>query len=221
MMLIFVSQDEFEITYTNPLSPSFDSAKIVSYVTPCITPRNSNPSFRVYTVDPTTYGVLDYTHYYTNASLLPSIESNAVPNWEKLYSAKEAYGPLVSPVPGVNDELTPAFWSNVTNAFEKSEVEFQKWFSRKRADSPGSLSCTGQCMANEICQMRASREQDNCQPISTGFNKRSVDGIVKSDDDIEVDGDATSLNRQEMAVEHGRVECGSQMAEMFKRIMMS
>ena len=206
-----VNKDEFEITYSNPLKPSFDTAKLVSYVTPCITPRNSNPSFRVYTVDPETYGVIDYTHYYTEAAELPALTAGSTgPVWKKLYSAKETYGPLVTPSPADTDELTPAFWSNVTTAFENNETAFQAWFNRKRANAPGSKICNGTCMADEICQMRASREQDNCQVVQTGLQKRGMDGRSDVQD--------TVVGREEMAVEHGRVECGSRLANLFKHV---
>lgn len=143
----------------------------MSYITPSLTPTSGSPSFRIYSIDPVTYGVLDYTNYIANISS-PTYQNG--PQWVEYYSAKAAYGPYVSPpLTSAAAELTPAFWHNVTVAFQNNNDLFQEYISRKSRGFDVS-SCTGSCQTDEICQLRAAESQYNCVTISPGinFNKR-------------------------------------------------
>lgn len=151
-------KDEFEIAYSTPLDPIADAANMVSYIAPALTPTSGNPSFRVYSVDPVTFAVLDYTVYYTNISS-PNYQSE--PTWEKLYSVKEAYGNLVTPpLTDMAAELTPEFWHNLTVLFENDDELYQTWYARRVRDYTYD-TCTGTCKTNSICQLRASQSQYN------------------------------------------------------------
>lgn len=150
--------DEFEIAYSTPEAPSFETADMTFYIAPSLTPTSGNPSFRVYSVDPVTFGVLDYTVYYTNLSS-PTYQSGPV--WEVLYSVKEAYGSLLTPpVTDPSVELTPAFWHNVTTLFEENDDVFQQYYARKSRNWLFD-TCTDDCKTLEICQLRASQSQYN------------------------------------------------------------
>jgi sphingomyelin phosphodiesterase len=134
------------------------------------------PAFRIYTVDPITFGVLDATTY---AAALPA-SASAAPVWRKYYSAKAAYGPLARPpVTGAAAELTPAFWHTVTAAFELDDAAFQAYYARKnRRANATAAACVGSCKAAEICQLRAAQAQFNCvavTPVIT-FSKRNAHG---------------------------------------------
>jgi sphingomyelin phosphodiesterase len=95
-----------------------------------VTPTSGNPTFRVYDLDPKTLAILDYTVYITNISS-PTYQT-LVPVWEKYYSAKEAYGALVTPpLTDPTAELSPQFWHNVTIVPEEDDVEFQAYNARK------------------------------------------------------------------------------------------
>ena len=131
---------------------------MVSYITPALTPTSGNPTFRVYSVDPVTFAVLDFSVYYANIS---SATYQDGPTWQLLYSAKEAYGSLLSPaVTDASAELTPAFWHNVTVLFENDDAVFQEYYARKSRDY-NLATCTGDCKTNEICQLRAAQAQYN------------------------------------------------------------
>jgi len=131
---------------------------MVSYIAPALTPTSGNPTFRVYSVDPVTFGVLDYTVYYANISS-PTYQSG--PTWEELYSAKEAYGSLVTPaVTDAAAELTPAFWHDLTTLFENDDAVYQAWYARRGRDF-SDVTCTGTCKTASICQLRASQSQYN------------------------------------------------------------
>jgi sphingomyelin phosphodiesterase len=160
-------QDEFEIAYSTPAAPTFSTANMVSYIAPALTPTSGNPTFRVYSVDPVTFAVLDYTVYYANLTS-PTYQSG--PTWEKLYSVKETYGPLVSPpLTDAAAELTPAFWHNLTTIFENDDTVYQAWYER-RGRNYSTATCTGTCKTESICSLRASQSQYNCGVVSPGIN---------------------------------------------------
>lgn len=158
-------KDEFEIAYSDYSSPSPETAVMMSYIAPALTPTSGNPTFRVYSVDPTTFGVLDFTVYIANITS-PTYQDG--PTWYKYYSVKETYGKSL----GVTDsaaELTPAFWHNVTTLFDDDDAVFQEYISRKtRGYSPAN--CTGSCKTGEICQLRAAESQYNCVTITPGIS---------------------------------------------------
>lgn len=195
--------DQFEISYTDYNAQTFQNAIGMSYITPSLTPTSGNPAFRVYEIDPVTFGVLDYTEYTANIALSSFQEG---PKWEKYYSAKAAYGPLVSPAPGPTDELTPAFWHNVTAAFQTNDTAFQEYYLRKsRGYFP--QTCTGTCKTNEICQLRAAESQYNCivPTFGVNFGKRTLK---------KRDGEGVKWES------HNHDDCGaSLMVKMFKAIV--
>lgn len=163
-------KDEWQLAYSNYSDRTAGTATMASYIAPALTPTSGNPTFRVYSVDPVTFAVLDFTVYYANISS-PAYQTDG-PQWEELYSAKETYGaPL-----GVTDpaaELTPAFWHNVTALFEEDDVAFQEYVARKTRDFSGAVrSCTGDCKTLEICQLRAAESQYNCATVTPGINLR-------------------------------------------------
>ncbi|KAJ5884215.1 acid sphingomyelinase [Penicillium tannophilum] len=170
-------KDEFEIAYSDYSNPTADTATMMSYIAPALTPTSGNPTFRVYSVDPVTFGILDFQVYFANMS---SSTYQTKPTWEKYYSAKEAYGSLLSPpVTDSAAELTPAFWHNVTALFESDDSVFQDYVARKSRGWDYS-SCTGTCKTDEICQLRAAESQYNCVEITPGISfkkaKRSTSG---------------------------------------------
>lgn len=140
----------------------------MSYIAPSMTPMSGHPAFRVYTVDPITFGVLDAVTYIANMSD-PSFNSAEGPKWTKYYSAKETYGPLITKGEAAEeDELAPAFWHSVTEVLEKDASAFEEFFARrKRGWAAGS--CEGECKSTEICKLRAARAQDNCVPPGLRF----------------------------------------------------
>lgn len=131
---------------------------MVSYIAPALTPTSGNPTFRVYSVDPVTFAILDYIVYYTNISS-PTYQDGPV--WEKLYSVKEAYGSLLTPpVTDPAAELTPEFWHDVTELFESDDGVYQEWYARRTRDYSFD-TCTGDCKNTSICELRASQSQYN------------------------------------------------------------
>jgi sphingomyelin phosphodiesterase len=165
--------DHFEISYSNYSSQDASNAVMTSYICPSLTPTSGMPSFRVYDVDPDTFGVLDSTTYI--ADMTNAAFQTTGPVWTKYYSAKEAYGSKLNPpVTDPSAELTPAFWHNVTALFESDSDAFNEYISFK-SRGWDVTACTGDCETQEICQLRAARSENNCVVVSPGihFNKRS------------------------------------------------
>ncbi|TVY71539.1 Sphingomyelin phosphodiesterase [Lachnellula suecica] len=176
-------QDEFQLSYSTPAAPSAATANMVSYIAPALTPTSGNPTFRVYSVDPVTFAILDYTVYYANLSS-PTYQTSPV--WEKLYSVKEAYGSLLSPpITDAAAELTPAFWHNLTVLFENDDAVYQDWYARRGRDY-SNATCIGDCKTASICGLRAAQSQYNCGVVTPGVNfKRDEADVASAHSDCE------------------------------------
>ena len=165
--------DHFQISYSSYTARSYTNAKVASYIAPSLTPTSGNPTFRVYTVDPVTFGVLDSTTYQADMTN-PAFQTTG-PVWTPYYSAKAAYGPLVSPpLTDPAAELTAAFWHNVTAVLAANQTAFNQYYARK-SRGWDVQSCTGTCATAEVCALQAARAQDNCVVPTPGvnFSKRS------------------------------------------------
>lgn len=176
--------DLFQLSYTNYTDRSHNTAAAVGYITPSLTPTSGPPSFRVYDIDPVTFGVLDYTVYISNTSS-PSFDTN--PKWTKYYSAKSTYAALLtspssssSSSPTTIDptnpttELTPSFWHNLTQSMATNPTIFQGWWTRRKRGFEVE-ECTGECIDQEICKLRAADQVFNCVVASPGIQARKRD----------------------------------------------
>ncbi|KAF4511102.1 hypothetical protein G6O67_002932 [Ophiocordyceps sinensis] len=183
--------DQFEVSYSDYKSRTAANALAVSYIAPSLTPTAGMPSFRVYEVDPDTFGVLDATTYI--ADMEKEAFQTSGPVWTKLYSAKEAYGKALSPpVTDARSELAPAFWHMVTEAFEADDGLFDAYVSRK-SRGWNAATCRDACKAEEICQLRAGRAQDNCYKPAFGFHLQKRDFSAARGEHDECDEPVTPL----------------------------
>lgn len=161
--------DEFEISYSDYNNRNAQNAVGMSYIAPSMTPTSGAPTFRVYSIDPVTYAILDFTDYTTDINATTLV-------WKKYYSAKETYGALLTPpVTAATAELSPAFWHNVTAVFEASDSAFQGYYAR-RSRGFQVKACDAACKAEQICMVRAGESQYNCDQFEIGF------GISKRDE---------------------------------------
>lgn len=171
-------KDEFEIAYNNYYGGNYTKrqgkdAFAVYYITGSMTPLSGNPTFKMFSIDPVTYSVLDFTVYYAD---MYSESYQTGPTWSKLYSAKEAYGTLLNPpVVDPEVELDGEFWHNLTEVFLTNDTAFQQYYKRKSRDYFND-TCTGSCKEQEICQLRAGEAAYNCNKVKPGinFDKRSL-----------------------------------------------
>lgn len=164
--------DAFQVAYSNYSERTFTSALMTSYVGSSLTPTSGMPSFRVYDIDPETFAVLDVTTYSADMGN-PAFQTTG-PVWAKYYSAKETYGPLVSPpVTDSRAELSPAFWHNVTDVLLEDPAQFEAYQVRKSRGWREATSCDEACRTKEVCQLRAGRSEDNCYEPEPGFHFNS------------------------------------------------
>jgi len=129
----------------------------------------------------TAFAVLDYTVYTANLSS-PTYQTSG-PDFQPYYSAKAAYGSLLSPpVTDPAAELTPAFWHNVTALFESDDSVFQTYIDRKQRGYDYE-SCNGTCKTTEICGLRSSQSQYACvgsNPVLQAPSAKRRDVEVKA-----------------------------------------
>ncbi|KAF9269665.1 sphingomyelin phosphodiesterase [Marasmius fiardii PR-910] len=167
-------KDEFQIAYSDYNNQTAANAISVASVGPALTPTSGNPAFKLYEVDPDTFGLMNVRMIFTNTSE-PSFQTH--PQWRELYNTRDLYGPLVELSP--TSELTPGFWHNLTQVFQTNDTVFQLFnslLSREGAVVP----CDGQCKDTRICDLRAFRSENNCDVPTPGakFRKRDVDGMI-------------------------------------------
>jgi sphingomyelin phosphodiesterase len=197
-------RDEFQISYGNYSERGHGNALVMSYIGPSLTPSSGMPSFRVYDVDPVTFGVLDVTQYMADMRS-PDFQTTG-PVWKKFYSAKEVYGSAVEPpVTDPAAELTPGFWHNVTEAFEADDALFHD-FLRRQSRGWLSPSCTGDCKTEQICQLRAARSQNSCYKPGPGLPLQHGEGVLYHDQNDECDASVTAAVLGALARKEGLVE---------------
>ncbi|TKA69463.1 hypothetical protein B0A55_08330 [Friedmanniomyces simplex] len=173
-------RDQFEISRSDYINQTAANANMVGYIAPSLTPTSGNPNFRAYSVDPVTFGILDYTVYASNLSA-PDFHTSG-PKWSEYYAFKSAYGShLSSPYTDPLAEMTPAFVHNVTTLFQNNDTLFQEYYDRKqRGWTPAGYGpCEGTCKADEICQLRSAQSQFACITPSAALKKREEESGEK------------------------------------------
>jgi hypothetical protein len=171
---------DFVVSYSTPAQKTAETASSVSFVCGALTPlgRSVNPGFRVYEVDDATGELWDWKEYYTNITD-PAFQQG--PQWKVLYSAREAYAPLV-PDYAVDEPLRPAFWHQVAEGLEKSLPAFRRFIYNKYRGSKFSQTraCRSDtCRKMTLCNLRRSRSEEKCGRIDppTMLEDDDDDGI--------------------------------------------
>lgn len=194
--------DHFQISYSDYQNRDASNAVAMSYIAPSMTPLSGMPAFRIYTVDPDTFGILDVDTYVAD---MADPEFQNGPAWKKSYSAKETFGSLLEIPVSADAELTPAFWHNITVALERDPAAFQAYWSR-RTRGWNVPECDEACRKAEICQLRAARSQDNCFVPTPGatFGIRAEGGSMKKP--AECDRSVARETIGSLAVRKGQIE---------------
>ena len=112
----------------------------------------------MYDIDPDTFEVMDARVFIANIS--SSTFQNA-PTFAQYYSARESYGALLSTPLSPTQSLSPAFWHNLTEVFERDDAAFALY--NTRISRGGNVkACDATCKASTICGLRAARSENNC-----------------------------------------------------------
>ncbi|KAL5481019.1 hypothetical protein ACEPAI_9960 [Sanghuangporus weigelae] len=160
--------DQFQIAYSNYSDRSAETAMSFGLVAPSLTPTNGNPAFTVYDVDPDTYDIMDAKVYIANMTKAAYHEK---PHWERYYSARDAYGPLVASLSSASSSDQPSypssapldapFWHRVTEVFEADNSTFMAYRERMNRGA-WMMRCGEKCKNVTICDIRAMRAEDSC-----------------------------------------------------------
>ncbi|KAI1319697.1 hypothetical protein EDD11_003391 [Mortierella claussenii] len=179
--------DEFALYY-QPGAKNAQNAVSTAWIGPSVTPyTNLNPGFRVYKVDTGNWNVYDAQTYVADLDQAASWDaSGSSPNWHLEYSARQAYGAFV-PVP-TTSPLSPAWWHNVTNAFESNPAAFQQYWTYRGKSAKKISACAAgtSCPAEMICDLRAGKSSDACSPISFSLKKRQ--GVQEVETEVDPSG---------------------------------
>ncbi|XP_008192876.2 sphingomyelin phosphodiesterase [Tribolium castaneum] len=147
-------RDEFLVYYnssnpTQAIGAAFNGASVTPY-------DLSNPSFKYYHVDETTFNLLDYEEWAFNLTLANSYGSSKLPEWYKLYSFVEAYGV---------DNLLPSEVDKVLYKMTDDHSLLDDYFKFKfRNGDPGiSPGCDDGCKKDLLCDIATTVFGDDAQ----------------------------------------------------------
>lgn len=138
--------DEFAVIYhpdnlTTPISVAFLSPSAT-------TTTNLNPGYRVYSIDASTYRVLDHRTVILNMTQA-NAEARAAADlkWLREYDARDAYALA---------ELSPSSWSELIDRFESDDALFQRYIKYYHKSQERAGKCEGKCKSGMLCRMRSN-----------------------------------------------------------------
>ena len=113
-------------------------------ITPSVTTfSHQNPSFRVYSMDASTYELLDYDQYFLNITKANEFaKQGKTPKFEFNYSAKDLYG---------LKDLSADSWLALANRFKSNSTLLLQYVDNMYARSKVP-SCDADCKKKTICQ---------------------------------------------------------------------
>ncbi|CAI4232837.1 unnamed protein product [Auanema sp. JU1783] len=154
-----VHLDYFIMFYENMNDPSSKPVG-VAYSSPSVTTfSNMNPAYRVYTIDPSNnFKVDDIDNYWTDVDMAD--EQNP-PVWNKLYSAKDAYG---------LKDFSPDSWNTVMKNLlvdEELRKQFVRYSYRKEKNN-----CNFMCQNSLMCQIRSGHHNMSSLCMSEKAHER-------------------------------------------------
>ena len=131
-------QDHFKVVQLN--------GKAVSSVliTPSVTTfAHQNPSFRVYSMNSTTFEIIDYEQYFLNLTKANSLaKQGKTPQFELNYSARKLYR---------MKDLSPDSWLDLANRFKTNSTLLLQYVDNMYARSKVP-SCSTECKKVTICE---------------------------------------------------------------------
>lgn len=132
--------DIFTVTYginnstsLRPIASTYFAGSVTPYT-------DENPGFRVYEIDSVTKAVIDYTEYAINLTLA---NSNGVPSWQPIYSARRDYS-----LP----DMSPSSWHDLSVRMGDNQTLLYQYWARTGKYSFASTCNTG-CMHTLWCAL--------------------------------------------------------------------
>lgn len=151
--------DSFSLFFTDmnnrgtaPLSVLFTAPSVSTF-------EELNPAYRIYSVNPTDWEILDFDTYFLNLSNTKT--SKESPKWEFLYSAKDEYN---------LKDLSATEWNELIKRIER-DPEITRKFNKNyvRRDD---VFCGKKCLEKRICSIRASHHNQKELCKDENRNKR-------------------------------------------------
>ncbi|OJJ99045.1 hypothetical protein ASPACDRAFT_44676 [Aspergillus aculeatus ATCC 16872] len=100
--------DQFEISWSDYQAQTTENGASVSYIAPSVSPLSGIPAFRIYTVHPITFGVLDIEIYSAD---IDAEDFHLRPLWRRTASIREEYGGVnVTRVLETNYTAFDSYW---------------------------------------------------------------------------------------------------------------
>ncbi|XP_063243798.1 sphingomyelin phosphodiesterase-like [Bacillus rossius redtenbacheri] len=140
--------DEFHVFYSSDNSSRATNVAMNGGSVTTYTYLNMN--YKVYTVDPSSWYILDaesWVYNLTDANLYPYI----TPDWYKLYSFKEAYGV---------DSLVPSQLESLVNRMTWDHDLLRKYHMFYVKGAEPSLSCDEDCLQERLCDIVTANSGD-------------------------------------------------------------
>ncbi|XP_018573184.1 sphingomyelin phosphodiesterase 1-like [Anoplophora glabripennis] len=133
--------DELKIFYDEkhiPINVGYNGASLTPY-------QKYNPNYKIITVDPYSYDVLDVDTYYFNLTEANK-HPNRTPRWLKLYSMKNAYG---------LNNLSPKDINKAATSVSTNNASFNQYWRFYVRDGDASLKdgCDEKCKNEVICKI--------------------------------------------------------------------
>ncbi|KAF4583315.1 hypothetical protein EYR38_002064 [Pleurotus pulmonarius] len=203
-------RDQFALAYSDYNKRTAENAVSMGWIAPAVTPRSGNPAFKIYDVDPDTYEIMD-ARVYTTDLKEPGFQTT--PNWKLYYSARAAYGPLVSGLKA-SDPLGPAFWHKVTEGFERNSTAFDMW-NTFQSRGAKVQACDAECKKTTICNLRALRAENNCDDSKPGLQLKR--GEPESDRVRDADL-GILLSKATVVLSQKNPETEAQLADLKKKL---
>ncbi|XP_044255456.1 sphingomyelin phosphodiesterase-like [Tribolium madens] len=147
-------RDEFHVYYNSSapnqaIGVAFNGASVTPY-------DSSNPSYKVYRVDQSTYTLLDYEEWTFNLTLANSQPVSETPEWYKLYSFIQAYG--VNNLQAI--EVDKVLYK-MTQDHSLLDDYFR--FKFRNGDDGIKAGCSETCRKENLCDIAKAQFADNTQ----------------------------------------------------------
>ena len=135
-------QDHFKVVQHNgkAISSVLISPSVTTFV-------HQNPSYRIYSMNSTTFEIIDYEQYFLNLTKANSLaKQGKTPQFELNYSAKKLYG---------MKDLSPDSWLDLANRFKTNSTLLLQYVDNMFARSKVP-SCSTECKKVTICECENS-----------------------------------------------------------------
>ena len=125
----------------------------VAYISPSVTTFGGvNPGYRIYTIHPETFEILDHETYFANLTAANIAGSSAPLTFQLSYRAKETYG---------FTSCSPLDWHLLVLRMAKDDGLFQKFQKLKHNQSDHYKKCEEHvCKADALCDLVTAKAHD-------------------------------------------------------------